>query len=99
MFISQRFFAVYFGDKKENSVTLPHSAHRKHAFLVNTKGKDKSKKISPRKKVTLELLHYRLGHISTISLMAGDTETVWQDIELRIDLDPFCTSCQINSMN
>ena len=31
--------------------------------------------------------------------MAGDTDNVWEDIELRIDPDPFCTSCQISSMN
>ena len=31
--------------------------------------------------------------------MAGDTYNVWKDIELRIDPDPFFTSCQISSMN
>ena len=31
--------------------------------------------------------------------MAGDTENVWQDIGGRIDPEPFCTSCQISSMN
>ena len=31
--------------------------------------------------------------------MAGDTANVWKDIELRIYTDPFCTSCQISSMN
>ena len=31
--------------------------------------------------------------------MAVDTSNVWKDIELRIDPDPFCTSCQISSMN
>ena len=28
-----------------------------------------------------------------------DTNNVWEDIELRIYRDPFCTSCQISSMN
>ena len=56
----------------------------------------KSKNISPRKKVALELLQHRLGHRSTRSLMDGDTENVWQDIELSIDPDPFFTSCQIS---
>ena len=32
------FFMVYFGDKKENAVTLPQSAQRKHAFFVFFKG-------------------------------------------------------------
>ena len=51
-------------------------------------------KISPsRKKIALELLHQRLGHRSTRSLLAGDTANVWEDIELRIDPVPFCTSC------
>ena len=31
--------------------------------------------------------------------MAGDTENVWEDVELRIDPDPFFTSCKISSMN
>ena len=59
----------------------------------------KSKKIAPRKKVALELLHHRLGHMYTRSFMAGDTPIFCQDIEIWIDSDPFCTSCQISSMN
>ena len=31
--------------------------------------------------------------------MAGDTANFWGDIEIKIDTDPFCTSCQISSMN
>ena len=56
-------------------------------------------KNTARKKIALELLHHRLGHISTRSLLYGDTANVWEDVELRIDPDPFCTSCQIYSMN
>ena len=44
-------------------------------------------------------MHHRLGHRSTRSLMAGDTANVWEDAELQIDADPFCTSCKISSMN
>ena len=73
-------FTAYFSDKKKNVVTLLHSAHRKHAFLVKTKENFKSKKVTPRKKVALKLLHHGLGHRSTISLMAGDTEMFWKDI-------------------
>ena len=58
----------------------------------------KSKKITPGKKVALELLHHILGHRSNESLMAGDTENVWRDVELMIYPDPFCTSCHISSM-
>ena len=32
-------------------------------------------------------------------MIAGDTANVWEDVELRIDPDPFCTSCKISSMN
>ena len=51
-------FTVHFGYKKENSVTLPYIAQRKHAFLVKTKEKTKAKKKAPRKKVALVLLHH-----------------------------------------
>ena len=44
-------------------------------------------------------MHQRLGHISTRSFIAGDTANVWEDAELKIDPDPFCTSCKISSMN
>ena len=47
------FFAVYFGDKEKNSVTLSHNAQKKYAILVKTKEKDKSKKIASRKKFAL----------------------------------------------
>ena len=58
-----------------------------------------SKKNTAGKKIALEFLHQRLGHRSTISLLAGDTANVWEDVELRIYPDPFCTSCQISSIN
>ena len=29
----------------------------------------------------------------------GDTANFWEDIELRIYPDPFCTSCKTSSMN
>ena len=78
-------------------MTLPHGALRKHSF--SGKIKDVSKKNPARNKIALELLHQILGHRSTRSLLAGDTANVWEDVELRIDPDPFCTSCQISSMN
>ena len=31
--------------------------------------------------------------------MTGDTDNAWEDAELKIDADPFCTSCKISSMN
>ena len=59
----------------------------------------KKNKFSERKKIALELLHRRLGHRSTRSLLDGDTANVWEDVDLRIGSDPFCTSCQIFPMN
>ena len=49
----------------------------------------KEKKLPARKKIALELLHQRLGHISTRSLLDGDTANVWEDVDLIIDPDPF----------
>ena len=88
---------MYFGAKEDNAVTLPHSAQSKHDF--SGKNKDVSKKNPSRKKIALELLHQRFGNRSTRSLIAGDTASVWEDVELRIDTDPICTLCKIPSMN
>ena len=93
------FCTVYFGAKEDNVVTLPHSAQRKHAFTGKNQDVSKKNKYPARKKIALELLYQRLGHRSTRSLLAGDTTNVWEYVELRIQLYPFCTSCQISSMN
>ena len=95
------FCMVYFGAKEDNALTLPHSAVRKHAFMVKSmeSSKKNSKRNPKRKKIALESMHQRLGHRSTRSLMARDTANVWEDAELKIDADPFCTSCKISSMN
>ena len=90
---------MYFGAKEKNAVTLPHSAQRKQTFLGKIKEMSKTKKLPARKKIALELLHQRLVHRSTRSFLAGDTDNVWEHIDLRIYPDPFCTSCQISSMN
>ena len=67
--------------------------------MGKTKGMSKTKKLPSGKKIALELLHKRLGHISTRLFLAGDTTNVWEDIELRMDPDPFFTSCKFFSMN
>ena len=85
------FCTVYFRAREKNAVTLPHSAQRKHAFLGKIMEKPKKNKLPSIEKIALELLHQRLGHISTRSLLAGDTANIWKDIELRIYPDPFCT--------
>ena len=68
---------VHFGSEKDNAVTLPHSAQRKHAFTEKIKNMSKKNKNSARKKIALEWLHQILGHRSTRSLLAGDTANVW----------------------
>ena len=64
------FCTVYFGAKEDNAVTLSHSAQRKHAFTGKIQDVSKKKKYPARKKIVLELLHQRLGHRSTRSLLA-----------------------------
>ena len=59
------FCMVHLGDKEKKSVTLPHSAQRKHAFLGKIKEMSKTKKLPSRKKIDLELLHKKLGNRST----------------------------------
>ena len=86
------FRMVYFGTEKDNEVTLTHSAQRKHDFIGEIKNISKKNKFPERKKIALELLHQILGHRSTRSLLAGDTANIWEDVELIIDQDPFCTS-------
>ena len=68
-------------------------------FWGEIKEMSKTKKLPNRLKIALELLHQRLGHISTRSLLSSNTNNVWEDIDIRIDPDPFFTSCQICSMN
>ena len=92
------FCTVYFGEDKRNSVKSPHIAQRKHAFTGKIKNMSKKNKFPERKKVSLELLHQRLGHRPTRSLLSGDTANVWEGVYIRIDPDPFCTSCQFFSV-
>ena len=99
LFIPKRFLHGVLQIKRENAITLLHIAQSKHAFLGEIKEMSNTNKLPSRKKIALELLQQRLGNRSTISLLAGDTATVWEDIELRIYPDPFCTSCLISSMN
>ena len=93
------FCTIFFSDNEQNAVTLPHIAKRKHAFLVKTKEKSKSQKKFPKKKVSLKLLCQRLRHIFTRSLLVRYAVNVWQGIEIRVDPDPFITSCQIYTID
>ena len=44
---------VYFGAEEKNSVTLPHSAQRKHNFTGKIKNMSKKNKSAARKKIAL----------------------------------------------
>ena len=68
-------------------------------FLVKTKKKSKSQKQISKKKFSLQLLYQKFRHRSKSSLLTGDTENVWQEIELRVDPDLFWKSCQISTIN
>ena len=39
-----------------------------------------------------------ISHIHHI-IVIGDTANVWEDMDIRIDPEPFPTSCQVSSMN
>ena len=49
-------------------------------FWGEIKEMSKTKKLPSRKKIALELLHQRLGHLSTRLLLVGDIANVWVDI-------------------
>ena len=49
----KRFCTVYFGTKEKNTVTSPHSAQSKHAFLGEIKEISKTMKLPARKKIAL----------------------------------------------
>ena len=87
--LQKGFCTVYFGSKEKKSVTLPHSAQSKHAFWGEIKEMSKTKKLPSRKKIALELLHQRLGHRSTRSLLAEYNDNVWEYIQLKIDPNLF----------
>ena len=99
LFIPHRVLRCVILNKRENcSDITPQSAQRKHSFLGKTREMSKTKKLKSRKKIALELLH-QVGHRSTRSLLSGDTTNFWENIEVRIDPYPFCTSCRIYSIN
>ena len=54
LFIPQRSLYCLLRSKRENAVTLPHNAQRKHAFLGEIKEMSKTNKLPARKKVALE---------------------------------------------
>jgi hypothetical protein len=49
--------------------------------------------------ITLERLHFRLGHTSMNSLLAGSQDQIWDtNVKVQFEADPFCTSCHIGAI-
>ena len=93
------FWTFFISDNEQNVVTLTQRAQKKHVCLIKTKGNPKPEKKKPRNKFSLEWLHQRLGQRFTRSILDGDTENIFRDIEIRVDPDPFCTACKISTIN
>ena len=71
------FGTVYFKYKEKNAVTLPHSTQQRNEFWGKIKKMSKTKKLAPREKITLELLHQRFGHKYTGLFLAAGIANVW----------------------
>ena len=99
MFFLQKVFHGVLRSREEKCGNITTQCTKETFISRKNQGYVKENTFPARKKIASELLHQRLGHRSTRSLLSGDTANVWEDVELRIDPDPFCTSCQISSMN
>ena len=71
------------------------TVHSKKMCFGKNEGKVKIKNLISKKKFSLKLLHHRLGYRPTRSLLAVYNKNVL----LRVDPDPFWTSCQISTIN
>jgi hypothetical protein len=56
--------------------------------------------LPPRSKreTELDLVHNRLGHINTQSLIAGNAAEIWGDTKLVMSPEKFCIGCKIGSI-
>ena len=51
-----------------------------------------------RRKISLELMHRRLGHPAFRSLLSASDNHVWNDVRLVPEPEPFCTACKVGSI-
>ena len=86
-------------DQRRKCSNITTQCTKETCIYRKNNGKTKEKKLPAINKIVLELLHKRLRHRSARSLLDGGTDTFWEYVELIIDPDPFCTSCQISSMD
>jgi len=49
------------------------------------------------KLVTVELLHKRLGHVSTKAILAANEAGVWEDVTVRFTPSLFCINCKVGT--
>jgi hypothetical protein len=49
------------------------------------------------KLVTVELLHKRLGHVSTKAILAANEAGVWEDVMIRFAPSSFCINCKVGT--
>jgi hypothetical protein len=54
--------------------------------------------IGPHQKITLDILHRRLGHQSTQSLLTANEWNMWNGVKVRIKPDQFCFGCGIGAI-
>jgi len=47
--------------------------------------------------VTVELLHNRLGHVSTKAILAANEAGVWEDVTVRFAPLSFCIDCKVGT--
>ena len=99
LFIAQRVLYCILWSEREKCGYITTYCTKETCIFGENHGNVKTKKLPSIKKIALELFQQRLGHRSTRSLLSRDTANVWKDRELRIDPDPFCTSCKISSIN
>ena len=103
---------LYFGEE-ENPVTLPlvngisfsYSAHSDASTanslvtqgtpVPSTKQLDRKR---GKRRLTLELLHKRLGHRNCRCLLAASEQDVWADTTVRMATEEECVTCQISTI-
>jgi transposase InsO family protein len=92
---------LYFGDRSV-PVTIQMMNGRVSAMPAKknseaNQANDKSlpRKSKPKKRVRTELLHKRLGHRYTTTILAASEHEVWADVEAQLTPDVDCVDCKI----
>ena len=70
-------------------MTLPHSAQINHTFFGKNEVNVKITKANPPPKRLFGIIESEIRTESKKSRMSVDIANVWQEIEIRVDPDPF----------